>query len=131
MEHEIRAELKQTFRPEFLNRLDETVVFRQLNLPERRQITRNLLEGVSQRLAEQEIFLTVTDRVVDLLTEQGYRKDYGARPLRRTIRSRVEDAIAGLLLEGALRPGDTVTLDEENGEVQVSVRHPETNSVPG
>ncbi len=131
MEHEIRAELKQTFRPEFLNRLDETVVFRQLNLPERRQITRNLLEGVSGRLAEQEIFLTVTDRVVDLLTEQGYRKDYGARPLRRTIRSRVEDAIAGLLLEGALRPGDTVTLDEENGEVQVSVRHPETNSVPG
>ncbi len=117
----VNQELKQYFRPEFLNRLDEIIVFRQLTKAEVRQIADLLLAEFSQRLAEQEIQLVVSDAVKDRLVEVGYNPEQGARPLRRAMTRLLEDSLAEEILTGRLKPGDRaeVVLDEQ-GEIQVS-----------
>ncbi|MCG6135890.1 MAG: ATP-dependent Clp protease ATP-binding subunit [Nostoc sp. LLA-1] len=117
----VNEELKQYFRPEFLNRLDEIIVFRQLSKPEVTQIAEIMLKEVFGRLTEKGITLEVSDRFKDRLIEEGYSPSYGARPLRRAIMRLLEDSLAEEILSGRIKDGDTALVDvDENGIVQVS-----------
>ncbi|WP_186564730.1 ATP-dependent Clp protease ATP-binding subunit [Lawsonibacter celer] len=113
----VLEDLKKVFRPEFLNRLDETIVFSQLGREETRTIARRMLEGVAGRLAALGVKLRFTDSAVELLADQGFDPDYGARPLRRAIRTQVEDPAAELLLSGALYTGGTALADAAEGRL--------------
>jgi ATP-dependent Clp protease ATP-binding subunit ClpC len=117
----VNEELKNYFRPEFLNRLDEIIVFRQLNKLEVTQIAEIMLKEVFGRLTEKGIVLEVTDRFKDRLITEGYSPSYGARPLRRAIMRLLEDSLAEEILSGRIKDGDTALVDvDENGIVQVS-----------
>ncbi|MBE9051540.1 ATP-dependent Clp protease ATP-binding subunit [Nostocales cyanobacterium LEGE 11386] len=117
----VNEELKQYFRPEFLNRLDEIIVFRQLSKAEVTQIADIMLKEVFGRLTEKGITLEVSDRFKDRLIEEGYSPSYGARPLRRAIMRLLEDSLAEEILSGRIKDGDTALVDvDENGVVQVS-----------
>ncbi|BAW95281.1 endopeptidase Clp, ATP-binding chain C, protease regulatory subunit [[Synechococcus] sp. NIES-970] len=117
----VNEELKQYFRPEFLNRLDEIIVFRQLNKEEVKEISEILLKDVFKRLTEQEITLQVTDKFKERLVEEGYNPSYGARPLRRAIMRLLEDVLAEEILSGRVGSGDTAIVDiNEEGKVAVS-----------
>ncbi|MEM0981095.1 MAG: ATP-dependent Clp protease ATP-binding subunit [Cyanobacteria bacterium P01_H01_bin.58] len=111
----VNEELKQYFRPEFLNRLDEIIVFRQLTKDEVKEISDILLKEVFKRLTEQGIALTVTERFKDRLVEEGYNPSYGARPLRRAIMRLLEDTLAEEILSGRLSEGDAATVDVDDG----------------
>lgn len=116
----VNEELKQYFRPEFLNRLDEIIVFRQLKKDEVKQIAVLMLREISTRLAEQEITLEVTERFKDRVVEEGYSPSYGARPLRRAIMGLLEDALAEAMLSGQIKNGDTAIVDvDDDGAVRV------------
>ncbi|MEM9136784.1 MAG: ATP-dependent Clp protease ATP-binding subunit, partial [Cyanobacteria bacterium P01_F01_bin.42] len=116
----VNEELKQYFRPEFLNRLDEIIVFRQLTKDEVKEIAELLLNEVFARLMEKEIRLEVTDRFKERLVEEGYNPAYGARPLRRAIMRLLEDSLAEEILSGKVQDGDSITVDVD-GEGQVVV----------
>jgi ATP-dependent Clp protease ATP-binding subunit ClpC len=107
--------LREHFRPEFLNRIDEVVVFRQLTAGELRRITDLLLEGTRRGLKGQGVSVEFTDAAVDWLAERGYQPEYGARPLRRTIQREVDNRLSRLLLDGRVKEGGRVTVDAENG----------------
>lgn len=116
----VNEELKQYFRPEFLNRLDEIIVFRQLNKEEVKQIAAIMLKEVFRRLTEQGITLEVTERFKDRLVEEGYNPSYGARPLRRAIMRLLEDVLAEEILSSRIKEGDTAIVDVgEDGQVKV------------
>jgi ATP-dependent Clp protease ATP-binding subunit ClpC len=116
----VNEELKQYFRPEFLNRLDEIIVFRQLNKEEVKEIAEILLKDVFKRLTEQQITLSVTDKFKERLIEEGYNPAYGARPLRRAIMRLLEDVLAEEILSGRVSEGDTAIVDmDEEGKVKV------------
>ncbi|MBE9182513.1 ATP-dependent Clp protease ATP-binding subunit [Oculatella sp. LEGE 06141] len=116
----VNEELKQVFRPEFLNRLDEIIVFRQLTKAEVKQIADILLRDVFGRLAEQGITLDVTERFKDRLTEEGYNPEMGARPLRRAITRLLEDCLTEEILSGRLKDGDSVVVDvDAEGQIKV------------
>jgi ATP-dependent Clp protease ATP-binding subunit ClpC len=116
----VNEELKNYFRPEFLNRLDEIIVFRQLNEEEVKDISEILLREVFKRLTEQNIELGVTDKFKKRLIEEGYNPAYGARPLRRAIMRLLEDVLAEEILSGKVGEGDTATVDvDEEGKVVV------------
>ncbi|MEO0852156.1 MAG: ATP-dependent Clp protease ATP-binding subunit, partial [Cyanobacteria bacterium J06648_11] len=119
----VNEELKQYFRPEFLNRLDEVIVFRQLTKDEVKDIGDLLLQEVFARLAaEKSIKLSVTDRFRDLMVEEGFNPSYGARPLRRAIQRLLEDYLAEEILSGRVREGSEATLDlDEDGKPKVLV----------
>ncbi|MDX2271110.1 MAG: ATP-dependent Clp protease ATP-binding subunit [Cyanobacteriota bacterium] len=122
----VNEELKQYFRPEFLNRLDEVIVFRQLSKDEVKQIADLLLKEVFDRMAEKKILLSVTDRFKDLIVEEGYNPSYGARPLRRAIQRLMEDILAEEILTGRVKEGSTATLDvDEDRKTKVLVNEPE------
>ena len=116
----VNEELKAYFRPEFLNRLDEIIVFRQLTKNEVKQISAILLSEVFSRLREQGITLEVTERFKDRLVEEGYDPSYGARPLRRAITRLLEDCLAEEILSGRIQDADTVVVDiDEQGQIKV------------
>ena len=116
----VNEELKAFFRPEFLNRLDDIVVFRQLNVDEVRLIADIMLREVSTRLSEQGISLEVTEAFKDRVVKEGYSPNYGARPLRRAIMRLLEDSLAEAMLSGRINEGDTAIVDvDDNGQVQV------------
>ena len=116
----VNEELKQYFRPEFLNRLDEIIVFRQLQKTEIKEIANILLKELFGRLQEQGISLEVTPRFMERLIEEGYNPSYGARPLRRAIMRLLEDSLAEEILSGRVKDGDTAIVDiNEEGQVQV------------
>jgi len=116
----VNEELKQYFRPEFLNRLDEIIVFRQLTKDEVKEISEIMLNEVFGRLTEQGITLKVTDKFKDRLVEEGYSPSYGARPLRRAIMRLLEDVLAEQILSGSIKDGDTAIVDvDEAGNVKV------------
>ena len=116
----VNEELKQYFRPEFLNRLDEIIVFRQLTKDEVKEISEILLKEVFARLTEKNINLQVTDRFKERLVEEGYNPSYGARPLRRAIMRLLEDTLAEEILSGRLGDGDTATVDvDDTGKVVI------------
>ena len=115
----VMADLKRTFRPEFLNRIDEIIVFRQLTEDNIRQIARRMLDVTGARMAQQGITLEADDDAVAELARDGFDPQYGARPLRRAIQSMVEDAVAEKMLEGELKPGDTAHVRLKDGKVVI------------
>ncbi len=120
MRGRVMEQLRRRFPPEFLNRIDETVVFRKLTVEDLERVTRMLLDTLGERMAALGIALEVSDACVSLLARRGYDGKMGARPLRRLVRSLVEDPAATRLLRGELRAGDTLLADGED-EVQLTV----------
>ena len=117
MRTRINEELRRTFKPEFLNRIDETIVFRRLSRAEIRSIAERMLLTVAERFKALGMTLSVPDQVVDFLAERGYDEKYGARPLRRAIRSMIEDKAAELMLTDSLGRGDTVQARIDGNEL--------------
>lgn len=110
----ISRELKNTFRPEFLNRIDETVVFKELSKKEIKNIVGLQLEDLNLRLETMGIKATFTDKLINHIVEKGYDKKYGARPLQRTIRNLLEDEIADRYLDGKIKEGSLINIDFKN-----------------
>ena len=116
MRKKVVLEMERMFRPEFRNRLDGFVIFRALSKEEIKDIVHLLLEQVQERLAEQDLILTVTDAARELISIEGYDPDFGARPLRRVIQNKIEDALSEGILAGKFSLGDTVEIDVEGEE---------------
>jgi len=114
--------LKRMFRPEFINRIDQIVVFHALGRPELYKIVDLLLDQVRSRLSEQKIELVISDEVRDLLLREGFDEEYGARPLRRTIQTYVDDTLADALLNGVVAPGQVAHLVLRDGTVAVEAQ---------
>ena len=119
MKKKLLEELKKTFRPEFINRLDGVVVFQHLSQEHIRQIVDLMLRPIKAQLIERGLGLAVTDAAKELLSEKGYDEAFGARPLRRVIQTMVEDKLSEMLLHDELKPGDTVRLDRDGDEISV------------
>ena len=115
----VTEELRRTFKPEFLNRIDETIVFRQLTEEDIRRIAQRMLDITGKRMAQQGITLAADEEAVTALAKDGFDPQYGARPLRRAIQNEVEDAVAELMLEGKLRSGDTARIRLADGKVTI------------
>ena len=115
----VMADLKRTFRPEFLNRIDEIIVFHQLTQDNIVQIARRMLDVTAGRMAQQGITLEADDDAVAELAKDGFDPQYGARPLRRAIQNQVEDAVAEQMLEGNLKSGDTAHVRLKDGKVVI------------
>ena len=113
--------LKRSLRPEFLNRIDETIVFRALTKEQISEIARLLLERTRRRLRAQDIEVEFTEAAVELLAEEGFDPEFGARPLRRTIQRRVDNDLSRMVLDGSLNPGDKVVVGAEGGELTFEV----------
>lgn len=122
-EAQIRAMLKQEFRPEFLNRIDDIVVFKPLLKAQLREIVELQLNEVSVEVAEKRMKLSVTSEVKDLLVAMGYDEKYGARPLRRTIQRMIEDEIAELYIRKLVKEGSLLNAIVENGHVKILVEN--------
>ncbi|PWM87322.1 MAG: ATP-dependent chaperone ClpB [Subdoligranulum sp.] len=118
---EVERLLKTSFRPEFLNRLDEIIFYKPLTKENITGIIDILISSLSKRLAEKQLKLSVTDRAKDFIIEHGYDPVYGARPLKRYIQSKVETLLARVMLSGELKPNSTLITDAENGELSVRV----------
>lgn len=107
-------EVKQIFRPEFLNRIDETIVFAVLTKEEVKKIAKLFMDELRARLlSEHQITLKITSGAMDLLADKGYDENYGARPLRRIIQNEIEDVLADKILEGTLTNGQTMTIGKK------------------
>ena len=113
----VMKELKQTFRPEFLNRVEDMIVFRRLTREEVKKIASGMTEAVAQRMRGMGLEITVTEDALTLLTEEGFEPAYGARPLRRAVRSNIEDKAAEMLLSGAICPGDAIEITAREGKI--------------
>ncbi|MDG4819790.1 ATP-dependent Clp protease ATP-binding subunit [Micromonospora sp. WMMD956] len=113
--------LQENFRPEFLNRIDEVIIFRRLEQQQLRQITELLLEETRRRLHAQDIDVAFTVAGVDWLAEHGYQPEFGARPLRRVIQREVDNRLSRMLLESAVSPGQRVTVDARDGALAFEV----------
>jgi ATP-dependent Clp protease ATP-binding subunit ClpC len=111
MRKKLTESLKKVFRPEFINRLDSVIVFRSLNKDDIRQIVNLELNKVTERLAEHDVTLSATEAALDLLADQGYDPEMGARPLRRVIQQKVEDPLSDALLAGTFHEGDTILVE--------------------
>ncbi|MDR2664857.1 MAG: ATP-dependent Clp protease ATP-binding subunit [Oscillospiraceae bacterium] len=114
----VMTELKRVFKPEFLNRIDETIVFHQLTKDDIRQISSKMLDTVKERIGQIGVGISVDDAALDALSEKGFDPVYGARPLRRAIQSAVEDAAAEKLLDGSIKSGDKIKITAVDGVVQ-------------
>ena len=123
----VMDEVKRLFKPEFLNRIDEMIVFHPLNKGHMKEIVSILLGTVAKRTKQQmQIRLNAGDDVKEFLVEKGYDEKYGARPLKRTIQQMVEDKLAEAVLEGRVREGDSVRILLKDGQLKFSARHPQT-----
>ena len=116
----VMNELRQTFRPEFLNRIDDIIVFRALTEADIREVARRMLHTVAARMEAMGIHLDASDEAVAELAREGFDPKYGARPLRRCIQSKVEDAVAERMLDGTLKAGDTARLTVEDQKLLVT-----------
>ncbi|MGX4592467.1 ATP-dependent Clp protease ATP-binding subunit [Leuconostoc sp. JNUCC 76] len=118
----IRETLKETFRPEFINRLDEAIVFESLTKPELHEIVKLMSRSVLQRVAEQGISVKITPAAIDVVASAGFDPEYGARPIRRALQTKVEDALSEELLRGNITTDDAVTIGAKNGEIRISTK---------
>ncbi|MGZ7899395.1 ATP-dependent Clp protease ATP-binding subunit [Ligilactobacillus salivarius] len=125
MAAKVRETLKKTFRPEFLNRLDETVVFHSLNKEEIHQIVKLMAKNIIDRIKEQNINLKITPAAIDIVAEAGFDAEYGARPIRRVLQDKIEDLLSEELLAGNIETGATVTIGAKKGEITIKVKNPE------
>jgi ATP-dependent Clp protease ATP-binding subunit ClpC len=121
MKDKVMAELKRMFRPEFLNRVDGTMVFHALNREEIKQIVDLELDKVRERLVEQEVTLEVTEAAKGYLADEGYDPHFGARPLRRVIQSKIEDVLSEGILAGDFQLGDAVLVDYQDDQIAIEV----------
>jgi ATP-dependent Clp protease ATP-binding subunit ClpC len=112
----VHEELKGFFRPEFLNRIDEIVVFRKLTKPDIKEIASIMLDNLKERLLSKSYHLLLSDTVINKIIEEGFDPDYGARPLRRVITNRLEDNLAAIILEKDIEPGSAIWVNYKNGE---------------
>jgi len=117
MKESVMKEVKDLFRPEFINRVDELIVFHALSEDEIRRITELMLKQVADRLKEQEILLTWDDQVTEKLASDGYDPKFGARPLRRLIQRTVEDTMSEELLQGHIRLGQEIRLTVQDDRI--------------
>ena len=115
----VMAELKRTFRPEFLNRIDETIIFHPLTEENIAEIARKLLAITAKRVEGLGVHMTVDDEAVKVVAKEGFDPVYGARPLRRAIQNSVEDAVAEKLLEGTVKEGDAIRVTAEDGKIAI------------
>ena len=113
----VNEEMKKAFRPEFINRIDDIIVFAHLSKEEIRQIVDLMMKDLFKRLDERGLTMEVTDDVKDFLATDGYNEAYGARPLRRLIQRKVEDTLAEEILSGKYHEGDTIVLDMKDGKM--------------
>ena len=120
----VLTELRESFRPEFLNRVDDIILFSRLDRTQLRQIVAIQLRGVRDRLAARKLTLRVTDAAVDAVADEGYDPTYGARPLKRVIQRRIQDPIAMAILEGRFSEGDTIVVDAKDGQIVISGAEP-------
>ncbi len=123
--------LRNTLRPEFVNRIDEIIVFRALSREQIAEIARLLLDRTRRRLEPQGIEVEFTEAALDLLAEEGFDPEFGARPLRRTIQRRVENELSRMVLGGSLNPGDRVVVDAEEGKLAFEALEGAAQSVAG
>ncbi|MFC4620215.1 ATP-dependent protease ATP-binding subunit ClpC [Camelliibacillus cellulosilyticus] len=114
MKQKVMDELKRAFRPEFLNRIDEVIVFHELNKDQIKQIVRLLVNELTTRLKEQGIEIELTDAAINKIAEEGYDPEYGARPLKRALQRRVEDKLSEELLKGSISKGSKALIDYKN-----------------
>ncbi len=120
MQGRIMEELKKAFRPEFLNRIDETVVFHSLTQPELREIVKIMAKNVLGRLAEQGIQIKMTAAAMDVVAKAGFDPEYGARPIRRALQTQVEDQLSEALLAGEITMGVPVTIGATKGKITIT-----------
>ncbi|AIE58613.1 ATP-dependent protease ATP-binding subunit ClpC [Bacillus methanolicus] len=128
MKGKVMEELKKAFRPEFLNRIDEIIVFHALEKKHLREIVTLMANQLMKRLKEQDIHLELTDAAKEKIAEEGYDPEYGARPLRRAIQKHIEDRLSEELLKGAVLTGQHVVIDVEDGEFVVKTAEPTTTT---
>ncbi|WP_226701783.1 ATP-dependent protease ATP-binding subunit ClpC [Priestia aryabhattai] len=128
MKGKVMAEMKRAFRPEFLNRIDEIIVFHSLEKPHLAEIVKLMADQLTKRLKEQEIDLELTKEAIDKIAEEGFDPEYGARPLRRAIQKNIEDRLSEELLKGVVQKGQKVTLDVDKGEFVVKSSAPSSIS---
>lgn len=117
MKDRVLEELRRTFRPEFLNRLDETIVFHSLNREHIKSIVDLMLEELNQKLAEHQLQIEVTDGAKEVLVDEGFDSEFGARPLRRSIQRLIENPLSERLLAGDFNENDTILIDAENNQI--------------
>lgn len=118
----IHEEVKKTFRPEFINRIDETIVFKPLSKEEIREIVKLQAQEIINRLEDLEISARVTDTAVDIIADAGFDPEYGARPIRRAIQKQIEDELSEMLLSGAIELGDQITIGGRSGAININNR---------
>jgi ATP-dependent Clp protease ATP-binding subunit ClpC len=118
----VMARLREAFRPEFVNRIDEIIIFRSLDQTQLRQITSLLLEETKRRLHAQDVTVDFTTEAIDWLANRGFQPEFGARPLRRTIQREVDNRLSAMLLDGRLGPGQHVTVAREDDALAFNVR---------
>jgi len=121
LKEDLMQVLRQSFRPEFINRIDEIIVFRALDDRQLAEITRLLLDKLARRLRAQHIEVEFTDAAVELLAHEGFDPEFGARPLRRTIQRLVENELSRMVLSGTVNEGDRITVDAADGELSFDV----------
>ncbi|CAM3478944.1 ATP-dependent Clp protease ATP-binding subunit [Hydrogenibacillus schlegelii] len=128
MKEKVMEELRRTFRPEFLNRVDEIIVFHPLEEAHIREIVVRMAEDIRKRVKEQGIDFTLTDAVIDHVAKEGFDPQFGARPIRRKLTRLIEDRLSEELLKGTIQKGDRVTIDFKDGELVI---RPEAATVAG
>ncbi|XEO93864.1 ATP-dependent Clp protease ATP-binding subunit [Latilactobacillus sakei] len=126
MQGRILEELKKSFRPEFLNRIDETVVFHSLTQPELREIVKIMSKGILNRLAEQGVKIKMTAAAMDVVAKAGFDPEYGARPIRRALQTQVEDRLSEALLAGEITTDTPVTIGATKGEITINSKKEKT-----
>ncbi|ENZ6559709.1 ATP-dependent Clp protease ATP-binding subunit [Enterococcus faecium] len=129
MQKRILEELKKAFRPEFLNRIDETVVFHSLSKDEIHTIVQIMSKAIIKRLKEQDIQVKITPSAIDVIGKAGFDPEYGARPIRRALQKEIEDRLSEALLGGEIRLGDHVTVGASKGKITLNVRGPKKEIV--
>jgi ATP-dependent Clp protease ATP-binding subunit ClpB len=121
----VTSELRRHFRPEFLNRVDDVVLFKPLTLPEIEKVVDLMLDDVRSRLTERDMTIEVSEQALEFIAEQGFDPVYGARPLRRFISHELETRIGRALIGGDVRDGATIRIDLVEGDLEVGFDNPE------
>ena len=116
-----KGELKNTFRPEFLNRIDDTIVFTRLSEEDIKEIAKRLLKALEKRMSDIEITMTFDDSVIDFVSKAGYDKIYGARPLKRAIQTNIEDVLSEKILDKSIEKGNSYVCSMENNELKLRI----------
>ncbi|MBM7650383.1 ATP-dependent Clp protease ATP-binding subunit ClpC [Bacillus ectoiniformans] len=128
MKTKVLGELKKAFRPEFINRIDELIVFHALEKKHLKEIVTLMSDQLTKRLKEQDIIVELTDQAKEKIADEGYDPEYGARPLRRALQKQVEDRLSEELLKGTVLTGQQVVVDVEDGEFVVKAKEPTTTA---